>query len=472
MPKDLNITALYTDMYQLSMGQVNFLNNRHRDAVVFDYFFRKLPYSGGYVVFAGLQDLLGMLTELRFSKDDLQYLKETGFNRSFVDYLSGFRFSGNIYSIAEGDVVFPQVPILRVEGTVLEAQLIETLLLNMLNFQSLIATKAARVRQVAGDRVLLDFGLRRAQGMGGYHATRACVIGGFQSTSNVKAGRDFDIPVSGTMAHAFVQQHENELSAFRNFAEGRPENCVFLVDTYNTLKSGVPNSITVAKEMERRGHKLYAIRLDSGDLAYLSKHARKMLDEAGLSYVKISASNQLDEHVIKSLIEQGAPIDIFGVGTNLITGQPDAALDGVYKLSMIEGQPRIKLSESLSKTTLPHRKQVFRVLDTDGNFFGADAIGLESETKVDEMHHPFEPQKALATGGLLQELLLKKVMTGGKVMNEASALTDISKFSQSRLAKLPAEYKRFQYPHTYKVGISSSLKQLRDDLRNQYLAKL
>lgn len=472
MHKDFNLSAIYTDLYQLSMGQVNFLNNHHNHRAVFDYFFRKLPFGGGFVIFAGLHDLLQTLQELRFNREDLQYLKDTGFNHAYVDYLSSFRFNGTIYSAAEGDVIFPQIPVLRVEGSVIEAQLIETLLLNMLNFQSLIATKAARVRLVAGNRTLLDFGLRRAQGLGGYHASRACMVGGFNSTSNVKAARDFGIHASGTMAHSFIQQFDDELSAFRSFAEGRPDQCVFLVDTYNTLKSGVPNAITVAKEMEKRGQRLLAIRLDSGDLAYLSKHARTMLDEAGLDYVKISASNQLDEHVVKSLIEQGAPIDIFGVGTNLVIGQPDGALDGVYKLSLFDEKPRIKLSESLSKTTLPHRKQVFRIMDSEGKFWGADAIGLEHEGRVDEMHHPFEPDKSLRFEGLRQIPLLKKVMAEGHLVEEPMSLPAIASFSQSRLAMLPAEYKRFQYPHTYKVGISNALRKLRDDLRNQHLDKL
>src|SRR5690606_13419966 len=224
-----------------------------------------------------------------------------------------FRFRGTLHAVKEGEIIFPNIPVVRVEGTFLEAQLIETVLLNLLNFQSLIATKATRVREVAGDRTLLDFGLRRAQGIGGYHASRATIIGGFNGTSNVMAGANFDIPVSGTMAHSFIQHYEDELTAFRTFASGRPENCVLLVDTYHTLESGVPNAITVAKELEREGKRLLAIRLDSGDLAYLAKRARQMLDDAGLPYVKIAASNQLDEYVVKSLLEQDAPIDIFGV---------------------------------------------------------------------------------------------------------------------------------------------------------------
>ena len=454
------------------MGQVYYLTGDYTQDAAFDYFFRKLPYGGGYTVFAGLDDVLELISEFSFSKADLDYLRSIGLNKEYVDHLAGFRFTGKIYAVQEGDIIFPNVPAIRVEGNILEAQLIETVLLNLVNFQSLIATKAARMKQVVGDRVLLDFGLRRAQGLGGYHASRACAIGGFRATSNVKAAGDFDIRPSGTMGHSFIQHFGDELAAFRKFAEGRPENCVFLVDTYDTLKSGVPNAIIVAKEMEARGQRLDGIRLDSGDLAYLSRHARKMLDAAGLDYVKIAASNQLDEWVIKSLLEQEAPIDVFGVGTNLVTGQPDAALDGVYKLCYSNGKPRIKLSESLSKTTLPHKKQVFRVIDNEGMFFGADVIALEDEDNVEMMHHPIEPGKSMTFKGFRKEPLLKLVIDGGQILQPKKSLSKIAAYSRERLALLPPEYKRFQNPHVYKVGISSSLQQLRDDLRNQYLNKV
>ena len=361
--KNFSITGTYTDLYQLTMGQVYFLKGTSHQEAVFDYFFRKLPFQGGYVAFAGLGVLLQILEELHFSKEDLAYLKGIGLHPDFVERLKNFSFQGTIHSVKEGEIVFPNEPLVRVEGNILEAQIIETVLLNILNFQSLIATKAARMRSVAGNKILSDFGLRRAQGVGGYHAARAAIVGGFNSTSNVKAGLDFDIPVMGTMAHSFIQSYDNELSAFRDFAEKRPDHCALLVDTYDTIRSGVPNAITVAKEMEKRSQRLQGIRLDSGDLAYLSKQSRKMLDDAGLNYVKITASNQLDEYVIKSLLDQQAPIDVFGVGTSLVTGPPDAALDGVYKLAYANGKPRIKLSENLQKITLPHKKQVYRILN-------------------------------------------------------------------------------------------------------------
>ncbi|HYG18742.1 MAG TPA: nicotinate phosphoribosyltransferase, partial [Ohtaekwangia sp.] len=408
--KNFSITGTYTDLYQLTMGQVYFLTgNNHHDAV-FDYFFRKLPFGGGYVIFAGLGDVLNILQDLHFEKEDIDYLKHIGLSKKFAESLSDFRFSGTVYAAREGEVIFPNEPVVRIEASMLEAQIVETLLLNLLNFQSLIATKAARMRSVAGDRILSDFGLRRAQGLGGYHATRASIVGGFNSTSNVKAAADFGLMSSGTMAHSFVQGYDHELDAFRDFALHRPEQCVLLVDTYDTLGSGVPHAITVAKEMAQRGHRLQGIRLDSGDLAYLSREARKMLDDAGLQDVKIVASNQLDEHVIKSLLDQQAPIDIFGVGTSLVTGPPDAALDGVYKLAHADGKPRIKLSENIAKITLPHRKIVHRILNPDGTFFGADVIALDGEKEIETMHHPIDPGKVLSLKGLGQEPLLHKVM--------------------------------------------------------------
>jgi len=462
------ITGTYTDLYQLSMAQVYFLSGSHQRDAVFDYFFRKAPFNGGYVVFAGLANVLEILEVLNFSDNDIAYLRDTGFDPSFIEYLKEFRFKGTVYSVKEGEIVFPGEPLLTVHGTILETQLVETMLLNLLNFQSLVATKAARMKSVAGDKTLSDFGLRRAQGMGGYHATRASMVGGFHATSNVKAARDFQLPVVGTMAHSFVQSHDSELEAFREFSIRRPKNCVLLVDTYDTLESGLPNAITVAKEMELRGEKLLGIRLDSGDLAYLSKKARQMLDRAGLSYVKITASNQLDEFVIKSLMEQKAEIDIFGVGTSLVSAPPDAALDGVYKLSHYNGKPRIKLSENLKKITLPGKKQVFRVYNGQGNFYGADVVALASETAPPVMHHPVDADKSLQIHGMRMEPLLSKVMENGTLVSPLPALREISEFCHNRLRLLPEEHKRFEYPHVYKIGISEQLRDLRNNIKLQY----
>lgn len=464
----IDYTATYTDQYQLTMAQVYYQTGRHKNRAVFDYFFRKLPFEGGYAVFCGLDTLIDVLENLRFDQKDLAYMKETGLDPDFVDYLENFEFRGNVYSSREGDLVFPTRPVLQVEADIIEAQIIETLLLNILNIQTLVATKASRMRLTAGERKLVDFGLRRAHGPGGYYASRAAIAGGFDSTSNVRAGRDFDIPISGTMAHSFVQSYDNEIDSFRDFAAGRPNDCVLLVDTYDTIHSGVPNAITVGKEMEEKGHKLKGIRLDSGDLAWLAKESRRMLDDAGLSYVKIAASNQLDEYVIKSLLDQEAPIDLFGVGTSLVIGRPDSALDGVYKLSYANQQPRIKLSETIAKVTLPDRNQVYRIWDEEGKLIGADAVALEGEEDFNEMFHPFEPHQSLTFENCTKEPLLHKVMEKGSRVSEKKTLNQIREFAMSRLRELPDEYKRFENPHIYKVGMSKGLKDERDTLIERY----
>jgi nicotinate phosphoribosyltransferase len=465
----LNYTATYTDLYQLTMAQVYFLKGQKEIRAVFDYFFRKLPFEGGYAIFAGLDDLLNTLQELRFDKKDLDFLKERGFHNDFIRFLGKFRFTGNIYSSREGDIIFPVRPVLQVDANIIEAQIIETILLNILNFQTLIATKASRIRQASGEsKLLIDFGLRRAQGAGGYYASRAAFIGGFDATSNVLAGRDYGIPVSGTMAHSYIESYDDELTAFIHFADVQPDDCVLLVDTYDTLKSGLPNAITTAKRMEEKGHRLSGIRLDSGDLAYLAKKSREMLDKAGLNYVKIAVSNQLDEYIIKSLLEQKAPIDVFGIGTNLATGYPDAALDGVYKLTYSNGNPRIKLSQNLSKITLPHRKQVFRIIDKDNNFTGADAIALSQEQDPEIMYHPFDPLKSLSLQNKNKEPLLQKIMENGTRLLEPVSLPEIAHYTKVRLSRLPEEYKRFNFPHIYKVGLSASLRNERDKLIEAY----
>jgi nicotinate phosphoribosyltransferase len=446
------------------MSQVYYLKGQKDTRAVFDYFFRKLPFNSGYAVFAGLEDLLSILENFTFDTKDLIFLRKQGFHPDFMEYLKNFRFRGNIYSSREGDLIFPIRPVLQVEANIIEAQIIETILLNILNFQTLVATKASRIRQAAEDGKLIDFGLRRSQGPGGYYACRAAFIGGFDATSNVRAGRDYDIPVSGTMAHSYVESYDDELTSFRHFAEEQPENCVFVLDTYDTLKSGLPNAIIVAKELEEKGHKVKGIRLDSGDLAYLSKRCRQILDSAGLDYVKIAVSNQLDEFIIKSLLEQQAPIDIFGVGTSLVTGQPDAALDGVYKLAFANGKPRIKLSENVGKITLPHRKQVFRIMDNDGTLVGADVVTMADENDLEIMYHPLYPLKSFHIKKYKKEQLLVKVMENGIRVSKPYELSEIAKFSRERLISLPAEYKRFNYPHIYKVGISSDLKAERDRL--------
>lgn len=457
--------GLYTDLYELTMAQGYFFSGKHLETAAFDYFFRKNPFQGGYTVLAGLETLLSDLQTFSFGDEDLSYLETKGFKKEFLDYLEGFSFSGDIYSVREGEIVFPNEPVLRVEGNLVETQLVESLVLNYLNFQSLITTKASRIRRVIGNRMFADFGLRRAQGTGSLQAARAAVIGGADATSNVLAGKLFDIQITGTQAHSWVQSFNDELEAFREFVKHYPDQSVLLVDTYDTLGSGIPNAITVARELEKKGLALLGIRLDSGDLAYLSKKARKMLDDAGLSSVKIIASNQLDEYVIRSLNLQEAPIDGFGIGTRMITGMPDAALDGVYKLSLLNGKPSMKISENIEKITLPGRKRVIRLLDEDGRFAG-DGVLLEDEPVPDKIVHPFDDKKYKKTGAFSVEELMFPAMKSGKIEITQQKPADIASFVRQRLEQLPDEHQRFEYPHLYKVGISPKLKALRNKLIN------
>jgi nicotinate phosphoribosyltransferase len=461
------ISPLYTDLYQLTMAQAYFNNGMHEGRATFDYFFRKLPFRGGYVVFAGLADVVNYVSNLRFSDNDLHYLQNSGFDKKFLEYLKDFSFQGDISGVREGETVFPFEPVARVDGNLVETQLIETLLLNIVNFQSLIATKASRIRYVAGNLVLSDFGLRRAQSFGAMQASRAAIIGGFNSTSNVLAAKQYDIPHAGTMAHSFIESFGDELSAFRAYAASFPDQCILLVDTYNTLFSGLPNAIKVAKEMREKGKTLKGIRLDSGDLAYLSKKAREMLDYDNFNDVKIIVSNQLDEYVIKSLLDQKAPIDVFGVGTSLITGQPDAALDGVYKLSQVNEKPVLKISDSLKKTTLPGRKKILRFFDREGYFY-ADAVLLQEETGIEYMIHPFEKHKSLNLKDLKCEEIYASYMKKGDVVYELENPQSINKRLKTRLNLLPVEHQRFDYPHIYKVGISEKVMQLRDTLLKKH----
>ncbi|HYW95681.1 MAG TPA: nicotinate phosphoribosyltransferase [Bacteroidales bacterium] len=467
----LTISGNYTDFYELTMGQAYFMSGNKDTQACFDYFFRKMPFGGGYVVFAGLRDVLDILTDFRFTDEDIRFLEDQGLSKDFLGYLGNFRFRGAIYASREGDIIFPTRPVIRVEGNIIETQIVETLILNILNYESLVATKASRMRQVAGGSILSEFGLRRAQGFGGIQASRAAIIGGFNSTSNVKGALLNGIKASGTMAHSYIQSHDDELTAFRNYANAHPDNSILLVDTYDTLGSGIPNAIKVARELEDKGRKLVAIRLDSGDLAYLAKKSRKMLDEAGLYDVKIVASNQLDEYLIKSLKEQKAPIDIFGVGTSLVTGDPDAALDGVYKLSLSGGEPRLKISENVSKITLPGRKQVSRLITAEDTFYGGDVVTLDENDDPDVMHHPFDPLKSLHISHLKKEPLLTKVMEKGKKISEDETPSEIYNYSKQRLTLLPDEFKRFDNPHVYKIGISENLKQLKSTLMEKYRSK-
>src|SRR6056297_345823 len=458
--------ASFTDYYELTMAQGYYLSGTYQKKASFDYFFRKVPFQGGYVIFAGLKELIDTIKHITFSEEEIAYLKSEGFADSFIDYLKSFSFKGSIWSVREGEIVFPNEPILRVEGNLLETQIIETLLLNILNFQSLIATKAARIKYAAGENsTVLDFGLRRAQGLAGIHATRAAIIGGFDGTSNVYSAQRFNIPAGGTMAHSWIQSFEDEITAFRTYSEYYPESANLLVDTYDTLGSGVPNAIIVAKELRENGYELKGIRLDSGDLAYFSKKARKMLDDHGFPDVKIAASNQLDERVIASLRSQDAPIDIFGVGTRLVTGDNSPALDGVYKLSSIGNEPTLKVSENIEKITLPGKKKIYRYLNSDGSFYG-DALLLNNEEDIIRMHHPTFPAKRTTLKDRKFEVLLQKVISKGTIEIEMPDKDEIIAYKKERFAKLHSEFKRFDNPHIYKVGISESLLNTRNQLLN------
>jgi nicotinate phosphoribosyltransferase len=375
-----------------------------------------------------------------------------------------------IHAARAGEVVFSLEPVVRVEGNLVETQLLETLLLNILNFESLIATKAARLKYAAGERVVLDFGLRRAQGLGGIQASKAAVIGGVDGTSNVYSAHRHGLSASGTMAHSWIQSFDRELEAFRKFAELYPKNAVLLVDTYDTLESGLPNAIKVAEEMEERDEQLKGIRLDSGDLAYFARKSRQMLDNAGLEYVKIAASNQLDERLVKSLISQNAPIDLFGVGTRLVTGQDSPALDGVYKLSQINDEPKLKISENIEKVTLPGRKKICRYLYDDGSCYG-DGIVMENEESPETIYHPYFPGRHSKIAKYQKEELLHTVIKNGASLHELPGVDECAKYANQRLGQLNPEHKRFENPHIYKVGISKKLMQLRDQLTDNYKRK-
>lgn len=444
------------------MAQAYFLTGRGKIRASFDYFFRKTPFGGGFVVFAGLSTFLDALKEIRFKKEDLEYLKALGFKDDFLNYLKGFRFKGDVYSVREGEIVFPGEPIMRVEGNIIETQIIETLLLNIINFQSLIATKAARIKLVAGDRLVIDFGLRRAQSLAGIYATRAAYIGGIEQTSNVYSAYRFNIKPAGTMAHSFVQSFDKEIDAFSSFSEIYPDRCILLVDTYSTLKSGIPNAIKIARHLESKGKKLIGIRLDSGDVVFLSKEARRMLDNAGLNYVKIIASNKLDEYVIEKLNKEGAHIDVFGVGTNLVIGHPDGAIDGVYKLVSAGGKARLKISEEKEKILLPGIKNISRF--KKDNLFLFDVIHMDKERALKKCYPIFGEEKVLVSEGLSSETLLINVMKRGKKTNVEEDLSKISKYAMEKLSLLPEELKKLKVTIQYRVLISDRLFRLREKI--------
>lgn len=470
-----NMTLL-TDLYELTMMQ-GYFNQKTNEKVVFDVFYRKNPSGSAYAVAAGLEQVIDYIKNLKFETEDIEYLRSVGaFKGEFLEYLSDFRFTGDIYAIPEGTVVFPKEPLLKVIAPIIEAQLIETAILNILNHQSLIATKASRVVWASGGGVM-EFGLRRAQGPdAGVYGARAAMIGGCVGTSNVLAGKMFDIPVKGTHAHSWIMSFKTELEAFRTYAETYPDNCLLLVDTYDTLKSGVPHAIQVFNEMKEKGMlKQYGIRLDSGDLAYLSKKARVMLDEAGHKNAIISASSDLDEYVIDSLQAQGAKITSWGVGTNLITSADCPAFGGVYKLAAItdaEGNyiPKIKVSENIEKVTNPGNKTVFRLYDKETGKIKADLISLADETySEDEPLMIFDPiatwkRTYLRAGSYTVRELLVPIFIDGQCIYESPSVMEIRDYCNKELNTLWDESRRFVNPQEVYVDLSKPLYDLKNKL--------
>lgn len=466
----MTISALSTDLYQLTMLAGYLEEGMHQTPAVFDLFFRHAPFQGGYAVFAGLEPALEYLENLRFGDGELAYLKGLGlFKPSYLDFLADFRFRGNVTAPAEGTVVFANEPLLTVEAPLAQAQLVETALLNIINFQTLVATKAARINHAAAGGTVIEFGLRRAQGPdGGLSVARAAYVGGVRSSSNVLAGQRFGIPVKGTHAHSWVMAFPDELSSFRAYARHFPDSCILLVDTFDTLKSGVPNALTVAAELRAGGHELVGVRLDSGDLAYLSREARRIFDQAGFPGVKIVASNELDEFIIDSMRSEGGRVDVYGVGTRLATcaGEGGGALGGVYKLVRIGDRPRLKVTSDIAKATLPDRKRLLRAVAADGSFI-QDLITL-ADDRVQPGETVFDPtnplqHRPLAPGAKLEELR-SPVMVDGTRTAPAPGLDELADRCADQLGRLPPGCLRFINPHRYKVSISASLKGLRDRL--------
>ncbi len=474
--------SLLTDLYELTMMQ-GYFKTGSNPRVIFDVFYRQNPCNGGYAIAAGLQQAIRYIKELTFNEDDISYLESLNmFDDDFLEYLSGFHFSGDIYAIPEGTVVFPREPLVKVIAPIMEAQLVETALLNIINHQSLIATKAARVVYAAQGDGIMEFGLRRAQGPdAGIFGARAAVIGGCIGTSNVLCGQLFDVPVKGTHAHSWIMSFPDEYTAFKKYSELYPNACILLVDTYDTLHSGVPNAIKIFTEMREAGIPLknYGIRLDSGDLAYLSKKARKMLDAAGFEDAVISASSDLDEYLIDSLKQQGAKITSWGVGTNLITSKDNPAFGGVYKLAAIEDDngnliPKIKLSENSEKITNPGNKTIFRIYDKETEMLKADVIALADET-IDEdkpllLFDPVETWKKtkLPAGSFIVKELLVPVFKDGKQVYTSPKVMDIQAYCQEQLAHVWDETKRLVNPHKVYVDLTRKLYDLKTRLLNEW----
>ncbi|MBQ8647169.1 MAG: nicotinate phosphoribosyltransferase [Oscillospiraceae bacterium] len=469
-----NLTTLM-DFYELTMA-AGYYEEGYEDKIsVFDMFFRRVPDGGGYAIMAGLAQFIEAIDNLSFTEEDITFLRGTGvFNEKFLEYLKNFSFHCNVWAIEEGTPIFPHEPIVTVEGPSIECQLIETLLLVTFNHQCLIATKASRIVRAASGRPVMEFGARRAQGYdGAYYGARAAYMAGCTSTSCVMASRDFGIPSSGTMAHSWVQMFPSEYEAFKKYAELYPDSCTLLVDTYSVVKSGIPNAIKVFNEvLKPMGKRPRGIRIDSGDIAYLSKKARKMLDEAGYPDCTICASNSLDEYIVRDLILQGARIDSFGIGENLITAKSHPVFGGVYKLAAVKGDdgvyvPKIKLSESIEKLTIPGLKKVWRIYDADGKAM-ADYITLDGE-EVDTRYgitlfDPVETWKERTYVNCTARCLSTPIYVEGKRVYESPNLADIQKYCKAQMRTLWDEVLRFENPHGYYVDLSQKLWDLRQDL--------
>lgn len=471
-----NISMLM-DLYEMTMAHGYFTKQDNTDRVAFDVFYRRNPDQGGFAIFAGLEQVVDYLLNLHFDEEDIAYFKSLHlFSDEFLEYLRNFKFTGDVYAFKEGSIIYPNEPILTIVAPLIDAQIAETAVLTMINHQSLIATKANRIMRAADGRIVSDFGARRAHNVdAAVYGARAAYIGGVHGTATVLAGQQFDIPVNGTMAHSWVMYHDSEYEAFKAYAEVYPESSVFLVDTYDVLNSGIPNAIKVAKNvLEPKGHRLKGIRLDSGDLAYLAKHARNMLDDAGMEDCKIMASNSLDEYTITSILSQGGPIDIFGVGERLITSKTDPVFGAVYKIVGIEKQgkwePRIKVSESVTKITNPGLKNVYRVYSAEGKAI-AELLTLPGEKPSTNSPYcyidPEKPWKELyfenCTFKNMQELIIKD----GKQIVKSPTLKEIRAYVQDQLThEIWEEEKRFENPHSHYLDMSPEYYHMKMDLLN------
>ncbi len=455
--------ALHTDLYQINMAESYWADGIHERKAVFELFFRNLPFGNGYAVFAGLERVLDYLRDFHFSESDLAYLKEeVGYQDDFLTYLKDVRFTGDVYSMVEGELVFANEPIIRVETSLIEAQLVETALLNIVNYQTLIATKASRIKQVVKDEVVMEFGSRRAHEMdAAIWGARATIIGGVEATANVRAGKRFGIPVAGTHAHSMVQAYKSEYEAFHAYAK-RHKDCVFLVDTYNTLKIGVPTAIQVAKELGDQIN-FIGIRLDSGDIAFLSKEARRMLDEAGFPEAKVVVSNDLDEYTILNLKAQGAKVDVWGVGTKLITAYDQPALGAVYKIVSIENEAgemedTIKISSTTEKVTTPGRKKLYRIIDRENGKAEGDYITMYDEDPASEkrikMFHPVHTFVSKFVTNFEAKDLHVKVIENGEIIYTNPPLMQMREYAKENLGLLWDEYKRSLNPEEYPVDLS------------------